>query len=502
VTHDVFISYSHIDQLSANAACATLEATGLRCWIAPRDISPGAEWAESIIEAIDHCSIMVLIFSSNANESQQVRREVERAVNSGLTIMPVRVDPSEPVRSLAYFIAGVHWLDAMTPPLEQHLQRLANSINALLETGPRGAGREVDEERAESRETIERPQPSPSRTPPDPQERQNQQHPQNSRHRRFFDWRGSVLLVPAAALLVVWASVRAPMSPGIQSIVVRPDGEADVAMRRPNNALRYSWASPGSPWSTIEIAAIDMTLSKPAIAVRGNGEADIVAMGPNNSLLYYWATPGSAWGRATIAGADTTYSAPAIAVRATGEADIVATGPDKSLLYYWATPGSVWAKATIASDGTTYSAPAIAVRGNGEADIVAMGPNNSLLYYWATPGSVWAKATIASDGTTYSAPAIAVRGNGEADIVATGPNNSLLYYWATPGSAWAKATIASDGTTYSAPAIAVRGNGEADIVAMGPDKSLLYYWATPGAAWQNTNILAPQDVPRVGGKEP
>jgi hypothetical protein len=136
LAHDVFISYSHSDKTVADAACAKLEAAGIRCWIASRDIAPGAEWGESIVDAIDHSRVMVLIFSSNANESRQVRREVERAVSKSVTIVPVRIEDVEPTRSLAYFMAGVHWLDALTPPLERHLERLASSIKAFLATAP------------------------------------------------------------------------------------------------------------------------------------------------------------------------------------------------------------------------------------------------------------------------------------------------------------------------------------------------------------------------------
>lgn len=143
--HDVFISYSHIDKSAADAACATLEAAGIRCWIAPRDISPGEEWGEAIIKAIDSAPVMVLIFSSNTNESRQVRREVEHAVSQGVTIMPMRIEQVAPARSLAYFMAGVHWLDALTPPLEQHLQRLAASIKALLKTTPASPAYEPSE---------------------------------------------------------------------------------------------------------------------------------------------------------------------------------------------------------------------------------------------------------------------------------------------------------------------------------------------------------------------
>ena len=68
---------------------------------------------------------MVLIFSSSANSSKQIRREVERAVNGGVPIIPVRIENVAPTEAMAYFMSTVHWLDAMTAPLDNHLQRLA-----------------------------------------------------------------------------------------------------------------------------------------------------------------------------------------------------------------------------------------------------------------------------------------------------------------------------------------------------------------------------------------
>jgi hypothetical protein len=134
MAHDVYISYSHVDKAAADAACATLERAGIRCWIAPRDITPGDEWSAAIIKAIDQCRAMVLIFSQNANNSRQIRREVERAITVGIPLVPVRIEDVIPTESLAYFMGTVHWLDAMTPPFENHLVKLADSLKALLET--------------------------------------------------------------------------------------------------------------------------------------------------------------------------------------------------------------------------------------------------------------------------------------------------------------------------------------------------------------------------------
>jgi hypothetical protein len=134
--HDAFISYSTHDKAAADATCATLEASGIRCWIAPRDITPGAEWGEAIVDAINHCRVMILIFSANANKSQQIPREVERAVSKGIPVIPLRIQDIAPARSLEYFMGTVHWLDALTPPLEVHLRRLVESIKTLLQIDP------------------------------------------------------------------------------------------------------------------------------------------------------------------------------------------------------------------------------------------------------------------------------------------------------------------------------------------------------------------------------
>jgi TIR domain-containing protein len=132
MAHDVFVSYSSHDKPTADALVARLEAAKLRCWIAPRDILPGMEWGEAIIDGIHRCRVMVLVFSASANASPQIRREVERAVNRGIPIIPFRIEEVMPSRSLEYFLSSPHWLDALTPPVEAHIQRLAEAVRAML----------------------------------------------------------------------------------------------------------------------------------------------------------------------------------------------------------------------------------------------------------------------------------------------------------------------------------------------------------------------------------
>lgn len=132
MAHDVFISYSMKDKAVADAVCAMLEGRKIRCWIAPRDAQSGVFYAESIVDAISESRFMVLILSSNSNDSAHVTREVERAASGGTVVIPFRIEDVSLSKSLQYFIGPVHWLDALTPPLEKHLNDLANSIEMLL----------------------------------------------------------------------------------------------------------------------------------------------------------------------------------------------------------------------------------------------------------------------------------------------------------------------------------------------------------------------------------
>jgi len=145
MAYDVFVSYSSKDKPTADAVCAVLESHGIRCWVAPRDILPGRDWGGSIIEAIKGARAMVLVFSANANTSTQIKREVERAVSKGIPVIPLRIEDVTPTETLEYFLSTPHWLDAFTPPLEQHLEYLVDVVQKIIgqPSARRGKKREL-----------------------------------------------------------------------------------------------------------------------------------------------------------------------------------------------------------------------------------------------------------------------------------------------------------------------------------------------------------------------
>ena len=128
----MFIAHSSIDSLVAQRMLEYLEASGIRCWIAPRDIPLGMQWAEAILDAIEEASAMLLILSASSNDSPQVLREVERAVNKRVPIYPVKIEDIEPCRAMEYYLSSHQWKEVFTGDLEEKLSQLVPTIMRQL----------------------------------------------------------------------------------------------------------------------------------------------------------------------------------------------------------------------------------------------------------------------------------------------------------------------------------------------------------------------------------
>jgi len=132
MSHDVFISYPSANKALADAICHHLESRGIRCWIAPRDILPGENYAKALYDAIDTSKVFLLVFSGNTNNSPHIMSEVQRAFNQNRVIIPFRTENILPSTALQYYIGTAHWLDAITPPLEDKIEKLAETIHKFI----------------------------------------------------------------------------------------------------------------------------------------------------------------------------------------------------------------------------------------------------------------------------------------------------------------------------------------------------------------------------------
>jgi TolB-like protein/Tfp pilus assembly protein PilF len=129
--HDAFVSYASQDAAVANAIVAAIERNGLRCWIAPRDVPPGALYADVIIRAINGTKVLVLVLSENSVSSPHVGKEIERASAKQRPIIALRTDATPLTPALEYFLSESQWIDvgaggtdAVSAKLVEAVQRL------------------------------------------------------------------------------------------------------------------------------------------------------------------------------------------------------------------------------------------------------------------------------------------------------------------------------------------------------------------------------------------
>lgn len=128
----VFISYSSRDAAKADEIRAALEGAGVTCWIAPRDLASGSQWGGGIVQGIEACEAMLVVFSSAANDSPQIVRELELAVSNRKPLIPVRIEDATPTDDMKYFLGVSHWFDAFAQPLVSYLPAIVLSVSRVL----------------------------------------------------------------------------------------------------------------------------------------------------------------------------------------------------------------------------------------------------------------------------------------------------------------------------------------------------------------------------------
>ncbi len=128
---EVFISYSTQDSHIANAICHVIEENGIRCWIAPRDITGGRIYASEIVKAIKDVKIVLVVVSEKSNKSQHVLNEINIAVENNKIILPFKIDSSLIKDEFSYYLNKTHWIDAFPEP-QNLFSTLVKNVSVLL----------------------------------------------------------------------------------------------------------------------------------------------------------------------------------------------------------------------------------------------------------------------------------------------------------------------------------------------------------------------------------
>jgi TolB-like protein len=132
VGSDAFVSYASQDAAVANAVVENLEQHGIKCWIAPRNVTPGSQYADEIVGAINNTKVLVLVLSEHAAESAHVGREIERAASKCRRIIVLRTDAAPLTRSFEYFLSDSQWIDVAALGMPAALTKLTQAVGQRL----------------------------------------------------------------------------------------------------------------------------------------------------------------------------------------------------------------------------------------------------------------------------------------------------------------------------------------------------------------------------------
>jgi len=132
----VFVSYASQDAAVAAALVEALERHGIACWIAPRDVKPGAQYADAIVRAISSAKTFVLVLSESAIASSHVSKEIERASSKKRPIIALRIDAAPLTPALEYFLGESQWVEAQAGDIDAAHVKLIDAIRDLAPAPP------------------------------------------------------------------------------------------------------------------------------------------------------------------------------------------------------------------------------------------------------------------------------------------------------------------------------------------------------------------------------
>ncbi|MGO9949650.1 MAG: toll/interleukin-1 receptor domain-containing protein [Steroidobacteraceae bacterium] len=130
------MSYASQDAAVANSIVEHLESQGLKCWMAPRDVRPGTEYADAIVAAINEAKAVVLLLSGRAVASSHVGREIERAASKHKQIVALRIDTAPLSRAFEYFLSNSQWIDLPNLGMPAAMAKLKEAVGHVSIASP------------------------------------------------------------------------------------------------------------------------------------------------------------------------------------------------------------------------------------------------------------------------------------------------------------------------------------------------------------------------------
>ncbi len=128
---DVVICYAKEDKKQARQLNSRLETNGIKCWIAPRDINPGAKYEEALSKAIEGAEILILILSQASEKSEKVGKELEIAAENKIPIIPFKIGATSHSMPVMYMLSSLDWVDAHQESFDEAYEILLEIIEEI-----------------------------------------------------------------------------------------------------------------------------------------------------------------------------------------------------------------------------------------------------------------------------------------------------------------------------------------------------------------------------------
>ena len=136
---EVFISYKsndpelgNNDGTVAKELCEALEAAGITCWMAPRDIPYGVDYDDCIVEAIETCDVLLVVFSRHTISSKYVYEEVRIAYDNEKFIIRFKLDETKLKGKWNLRLGAKHWVDGIPQVNKQMMLKSLTKLSLII----------------------------------------------------------------------------------------------------------------------------------------------------------------------------------------------------------------------------------------------------------------------------------------------------------------------------------------------------------------------------------
>ncbi|MFT3705110.1 MAG: toll/interleukin-1 receptor domain-containing protein [Agriterribacter sp.] len=135
MAHLCFICHSSQNFSTASKIVEELEKNGIDCWIAPRNIPPGASYSASIVQGIKRAEFLIFIFTADSNKSDAVINEIEQAQHLKIPVIPFKLENIPYSDSLQYYLPSRQAINAFNQPLHTAIDELIGHIHSTSPLG-------------------------------------------------------------------------------------------------------------------------------------------------------------------------------------------------------------------------------------------------------------------------------------------------------------------------------------------------------------------------------